>query len=65
VLVTIAVTNDLHPIHFGTFLNSEDAPGDPLAELRIAAAANRLAPGALHVLTQGEQQVLVPRPSAQ
>ena len=50
------------PIHFGTFINSEDAPGDPLAALQIAAAAHKLAPGALHVLTQGEQQVLVPRP---
>ena len=49
------------PIHFGTFINSEDAPGDPLAALQIAAAAHRLAPGALHVLTQGEQQVLVAR----
>ncbi|MEP7119614.1 MAG: MBL fold metallo-hydrolase [Byssovorax sp.] len=47
------------PIHFGTFINSEDAPGDPLSELLIAAAAHKLAPGALHVLTQGEQQVLV------
>jgi L-ascorbate metabolism protein UlaG (beta-lactamase superfamily) len=50
------------PIHFGTFINSEDAPGDPLTELAIAAAAHKLAPGALHVLTQGEQQVLVARP---
>ena len=50
------------PIHFGTFINSEDAPGEPLAALRIAAAAHKLAPGALHVLTQGEQRVLVARP---
>lgn len=53
------------PIHFGTFINSEDAPGDPLADLAIAAAAHKLASGALHVLTQGEQQVLVARPVAE
>ena len=50
------------PIHFGTFINSEDAPGDPLVALRLAAAAHKLAPGALHVLTQGQQRVLVARP---
>jgi L-ascorbate metabolism protein UlaG (beta-lactamase superfamily) len=50
------------PIHFGTFINSEDALGEPLAALSIAATAHRLAPGRLHVLKQGEQQVLVARP---
>jgi L-ascorbate metabolism protein UlaG (beta-lactamase superfamily) len=50
------------PIHFGTFINSEDAPGEPLAALRVAATTHKLAVGALHVLTQGEQQVLVARP---
>ncbi len=50
------------PIHFGTFINSEDAPGDPLAALRIAAATHRLPVGMLHVLRPGEQRVLVPRP---
>jgi L-ascorbate metabolism protein UlaG (beta-lactamase superfamily) len=50
------------PIHFGTFLNSEDAPGEPVAVLRLVAQRRGLDPGALHILTQGEQTVLVPRP---
>jgi L-ascorbate metabolism protein UlaG (beta-lactamase superfamily) len=52
------------PIHFGTFINSEDAPGEPLAALRLAAEAGNLDPHALQVLTQGEQRVLIPRAAA-
>lgn len=50
------------PIHFGTFINSEDAPGEPVAALRLAAQERKLGPSALHILTQGEQQVLLRRP---
>ncbi len=53
------------PIHFDTFINSDDAPGDALAALRTAAAAHRLAAPTLQVLTQGEQRVLVPRPAGE
>jgi L-ascorbate metabolism protein UlaG (beta-lactamase superfamily) len=49
------------PVHFGTFINSEDAPGEPLAVLRRAAVEHKLDPHALQVLTQGEQRVLLKR----
>lgn len=51
----------LVPIHFGTFINSEDAPGEPIAALRLVAKESKLDPHALQVLTQGEQRVLIPR----
>ncbi len=51
----------LVPIHFGTFINSEDAPGEPIAALRLVAKKSKLDPRALQVLTQGEQRVLIPR----
>ncbi|MFS8065856.1 MAG: MBL fold metallo-hydrolase [Byssovorax sp.] len=54
----------LVPIHFGTFINSEDAPGEPIAALRLVAKESKLDPGALQVLTQGEQRVLIPRVAA-
>lgn len=50
------------PIHFGTFINSEDAPGEPLTVLRRAAEEHKLDPHALQVLTQGEQRVLLAPP---
>jgi N-acyl-phosphatidylethanolamine-hydrolysing phospholipase D len=50
------------PVHFDTFINSEDAPGESVAALRRVAQEQRLDPGTLHILTQGEQRVLLPRP---
>lgn len=49
------------PIHFGTFINSEDAPGEPVAALWQVVAERKLDTSAFQVLTQGEQRVILPR----
>jgi N-acyl-phosphatidylethanolamine-hydrolysing phospholipase D len=49
------------PIHFDTFPNSIDAPGEPLRLLREETAAQGVPAGSVRVLEIGEQQVLVPR----
>jgi N-acyl-phosphatidylethanolamine-hydrolysing phospholipase D len=50
------------PIHFDTFPNSIDAPGEPVRLLREEAAAQGVPAERVRVLEIGEQQVLVPRP---
>lgn len=52
------------PIHFDTFVNSTDDPGDALRELRAGMADLGLGSGDVTVLAPGEQAVLVPRSAA-
>jgi L-ascorbate metabolism protein UlaG (beta-lactamase superfamily) len=49
------------PIHYDTFVNSLDEPGDALRALRRAMQARGLGPDRVIVLAPGEQRVLVPR----
>jgi len=49
------------PIHFGTFVNSTDAPEEPVRVLRQEMAAQRVTEEEVRVLAIGEQQVLVAR----
>jgi N-acyl-phosphatidylethanolamine-hydrolysing phospholipase D len=51
----------LIPVHFDTFINSTDEPGEPAALLRKVARDRKLAPGAVKILAVGEQQVILPR----
>jgi N-acyl-phosphatidylethanolamine-hydrolysing phospholipase D len=57
---------DLHarwmvPIHYDTFINSFDAPGDPLAHLEAAMREKALTRERIAVLAIGEQRVFVSR----
>lgn len=49
------------PIHFDTFINSEDAPGDAPAALRRAMRERSLTDERVVILAVGEQRVLIPR----
>ncbi|MEJ7731078.1 MAG: MBL fold metallo-hydrolase [Polyangiaceae bacterium] len=49
------------PIHFDTFINSLDAPGEPEAVLRKVMARRGLDERRLPILRIGEQRVLTPR----
>lgn len=49
------------PIHFDTFLNSLDDPGDATRALDDALARSPVDRGRVHVLRVGERVVLVPR----
>jgi L-ascorbate metabolism protein UlaG (beta-lactamase superfamily) len=49
------------PMHFETFVNSLDAPGEPEAVLRQVMARRGLDERTLPILRIGEQRVLVPR----
>lgn len=51
----------LVPIHFDTFVNSDDAPGACPSELRQQAQKRGLAAESLSILQIGEQRVLVPK----
>jgi N-acyl-phosphatidylethanolamine-hydrolysing phospholipase D len=51
------------PIHFDTFPNSIDAPGEPLRVLREETAAQGIPAERVRALEIGEQQVLVPLPA--
>lgn len=46
------------PMHFDTFINSDDYPGQCAASLRKQMAARGLDPGAIQTLSVGEQRVL-------
>lgn len=50
------------PIHYNTFINSFDRPGESLNTLRTEMAARGLDDRTVVVLVQGEQRVLLPRP---
>jgi L-ascorbate metabolism protein UlaG (beta-lactamase superfamily) len=57
---------DLHarwmvPIHYGTFINSFDAPGEALEHLERAMQRSGLTHERIAVLAIGEQRVFVPR----
>jgi N-acyl-phosphatidylethanolamine-hydrolysing phospholipase D len=47
------------PMHFDTFINSDDYPGQCAASLRQQIAARGLSPGVVQTLAVGEQRVLV------
>ena len=49
------------PVHFDTFVNSLDEPGDALRQLRRTMAERRLDQGQVQILAHGEQRVLIPR----
>jgi N-acyl-phosphatidylethanolamine-hydrolysing phospholipase D len=49
------------PMHFDTFINSLDAPGEPEAVLRRVMARRGLDEGRVPILRIGEQRVLIPR----
>ncbi|WP_437328272.1 MBL fold metallo-hydrolase [Sorangium sp. So ce381] len=49
------------PIHFDTFINSSDEPGQAVSELKRVMAARRIAPGKVHILAPGEQRILLGR----
>jgi L-ascorbate metabolism protein UlaG (beta-lactamase superfamily) len=49
------------PIHYDTFVNSMDEPGDAVAELRRVIAKRGLDRDRVQILAHGEQRVLVPR----
>lgn len=49
------------PIHFGTFVNSTDAPGEELAMLRQAIVEQGVDAGRVCVLAAGGQRVFLPR----
>jgi N-acyl-phosphatidylethanolamine-hydrolysing phospholipase D len=48
------------PMHFETFINGDDLPGEPERLLRAAARRRRL-DDRIHVLAIGEQRVFAPR----
>lgn len=52
------------PIHFETFINSADEPGEPERVLREAMKRHGLTEEQIHILQIGEQQVLVGRTNA-
>lgn len=52
------------PIHFDTFINSGDVPGECSRALRRETELRQLPAGAVAILEIGEQQVLVPRVNA-
>jgi N-acyl-phosphatidylethanolamine-hydrolysing phospholipase D len=57
---------DLHadhmvPIHYDTFVNSADEPGDALRLLRAAVKQRGLTDAQVHVVDFGEQWVVMPR----
>jgi L-ascorbate metabolism protein UlaG (beta-lactamase superfamily) len=49
------------PIHFDTFVNSDDQPGDCPRVLREEMKRRALGEDTVAILTQGEQRVIVPR----
>ncbi len=49
------------PIHFDTFINSDDQPGDCLRELHRVMAARSIDPARVVELEIGEQRVVLPR----
>ncbi len=49
------------PIHFDTFINSLDEPGEPTRVLEQAVKQNRIAENRVHRLAIGEQKVLISR----
>jgi N-acyl-phosphatidylethanolamine-hydrolysing phospholipase D len=49
------------PIHFDTFINGMDAPGEALQELRRVVAERGLSAAEVPILGVGEQRVLIPR----
>jgi L-ascorbate metabolism protein UlaG (beta-lactamase superfamily) len=49
------------PIHYDTFINSIDEPGDALRSLEAARVARSLAPDRVAVVSFGEQRVFLPR----
>lgn len=52
------------PIHFDTFINSGDAPGECSRVLRAEVALRRIGSGRVPILEIGEQRVIVPRAAA-
>jgi L-ascorbate metabolism protein UlaG (beta-lactamase superfamily) len=49
------------PIHYDTFINSADEPGEPRRVLETTMRARGLSNEQVHSLEIGEQRVLVPR----
>lgn len=49
------------PIHYGTFINGTDAPGDAVRALHRAMADQGVAEDRVHVLAIGQQEVLLAR----
>ncbi|HSN99991.1 MAG TPA: MBL fold metallo-hydrolase, partial [Candidatus Nanopelagicales bacterium] len=49
------------PVHFDTFVNSLDEPGDALRQLRRTMTERHLDQGQIQILAHGEQRVLIPR----
>lgn len=52
------------PIHFDTFINSADVPGECPRALRFESARRKLSAETVAILAIGEQRVFVPRVSA-
>ncbi len=52
------------PIHYDTFVNSQDDPGDALRSLRREMTKNRLGPDRVAILDFGEQRVFLRRASS-
>jgi L-ascorbate metabolism protein UlaG (beta-lactamase superfamily) len=52
------------PIHFDTFINSGDAPGECPRVLRAEIALRRIGSARVPILEVGEQRVIVARPDA-
>ena len=50
------------PMHYDTFQNSTDEPGDAERVFRRAIADRGIVPEKVHVLAIGEQRVLLTRP---
>lgn len=49
------------PMHFETFINSADEPGEPERVLRQAMAQKNLTEARVNILQIGEQRVLIPK----
>jgi L-ascorbate metabolism protein UlaG (beta-lactamase superfamily) len=52
----------LVPIHYETFINSDDAPGQCGQRLRAAMRRRAIGAERVHILSIGEQRVLIARP---
>jgi L-ascorbate metabolism protein UlaG (beta-lactamase superfamily) len=52
------------PIHFETFINSADEPGEPERVLREAMQKQGLTENEVNILRIGEQRVLMPQTNA-
>lgn len=51
------------PIHFETFINSADEPGEPERVLRQARAQKNLTEARVSIFQIGEQRVFIAKPA--